>query len=213
MHEKEREKLQFTNNKLLLFRMHDIEPWHGWRDDYRAEEDKNSPFYGTTYDEFTFKTKIYNYYIHPQWDDFGSETLYGKLLYVDYKRHFAMIELIGEWNDAISNDIMFLKREVIDLLIKKDISKFVLFCDNVLNFHGDIDDYYEEWYDDVKDENGWICIINGFDHVLSEMQRYRLQYYINFGPQFNELDWRILKPAYLLDIIENTMYKGTKQLL
>lgn len=90
--------------------MHDIEPWWGWRDEYVAEKDSRSPFYGRTYDEFTFTNKVYNYFIHPQWDFFGSETLYGKILYVDYTRHYALIELIGEWNDCITNDIMFLKR-------------------------------------------------------------------------------------------------------
>lgn len=48
--------------------MHDIEPWWGWRDEYVAEKDSRSPFYGRTYDEFTFTNKVYNYFIHPQWD-------------------------------------------------------------------------------------------------------------------------------------------------
>ena len=60
-----------------------------------AESDKHSPFYKRSYDEFNFTNKIYNYYIHPQWDDFGSDTLYMKIIYVNYKRHFALIELIG----------------------------------------------------------------------------------------------------------------------
>ena len=61
--------------------MHDIEPWWGWRDEYTAENDPKSPFYGREYNEFLFTNKIYNYYIHPQWDFFGSETLYLKLIY------------------------------------------------------------------------------------------------------------------------------------
>lgn len=51
---------------------------------------------------------------------FGSETLYAKILYSDYIRHYALIELVGEWNDCIGNDIMFLKRDVVDHLIKKE---------------------------------------------------------------------------------------------
>jgi hypothetical protein len=192
--------------------MHDIEPWHGWRDEYRAELDKHSPFYGNEYNEFTFSSQIYNYYIHPQWDDFGSETLYGKLLYVDYAEGFAMIELIGEWNDAISNDIMFIKRDVCDMLIKKDIHKFVIFCDNVLNIHTDDDVYYEEWYSDVQDYNGWICLVNTFDHVLLELERIRLQYYMYFGPQFNDMIWRNQKPRFIVDAIEQIMTQGQKQL-
>ena len=193
--------------------MHDIEPWWGWRDEYCAEKDKKSPFFGRQYDEFTFSSRIYNYYIHPQWDDFGSETLYAKILYVDYKRHFALIELIGEWNDTLNNDIMFLKRDLIDSLLKNDIYKFVIFCDNVLNFHGDDDSYYEEWYDDIKDDAGWICLVNTYEHVANEMSKFRLQYYLYFGDDFNDMNWRTMKPAYLVDAIETTMHNQQKQLL
>ncbi|MCB0640588.1 MAG: hypothetical protein KDC44_03075, partial [Phaeodactylibacter sp.] len=76
--------------------MHDIEPFYHWRSDYVAAEDDRSPFYGRVYDEFRFTQKIYNYYIHPQWDAFGSPTLYMKLLKVDYDEGYAIMELIGE---------------------------------------------------------------------------------------------------------------------
>ncbi len=36
--------------------------------------------------------------------------MYLKVLMADYDEHYAIIELIGEWNDAIENDIMELKR-------------------------------------------------------------------------------------------------------
>jgi hypothetical protein len=191
--------------------MHDIEPWYGWRDEYTAEEDRHSPFFRRSYDEFQFSHKIYNYYIHPQWDFFGSETLYLKILFVDYGVGVALIELIGEWNDTIENDIMFLKRDLIDLLIKKGISRFVLFCDNVLNFHGDDDSYYEEWLEDIRDEDGWICLINTFEHVMSEMKKYRLHHYIHFGPSLNEYNWRSKKPEFIREEIEQIIF-GYKQL-
>jgi len=193
--------------------MHDIEPWWGWRDEYVAEKDSRSPFYGRTYDEFTFTNKVYNYFIHPQWDFFGSETLYGKILYVDYTRHYALIELIGEWNDCITNDIMFLKRDLADFLINKSIFKFVIFCDNVLNYHGDDDCYYEEWYDDVKPDRGWICLVNTFEHVDAEMKKYRLHHYLNYGPSFNDMNWRTQKPAYIVQEIENIINNQQKHLL
>ena len=79
--------------------MHDIEPYYRWRDDYIAAEDERSPFFETEYSEFEFDKMIYNYYIHPQWDCFGSQTLYIKILFVDYDRQYAIIEFIGEWND------------------------------------------------------------------------------------------------------------------
>ena len=174
--------------------MHDIEPYFKWRNYYSAEEDKKSPFYGRNYNEFTFTNKVYNYFIHPQWDNFGSQTLYAKLLIVDYEEGYAIIELIGEWNDCLNNDVMFLKRYFVDHLIKHDITKYILVCDNVLNFHGDDNCYYEEWWDDIKDEDGWICIVNTLDHVLDEMERVQTQHYCEIGDTFNDIDWRKKSP-------------------
>ena len=125
--------------------MHEIEPFYNWRHLYNAEEDENSPFYGVEHSEFEFSNTVYNYYIHPQWDDFGSRTLYMKLLFADYEQNYAIIELIGEWNDAIENDIMTLRRDVTDELYKQGITKFILIAENVLNFHSSDDLYYEEW--------------------------------------------------------------------
>ena len=61
--------------------MHDIEPFYKWRDDYNSAEDDLSPFYGKEYSEFEFSETIYNFYIHPQWDFFGSPTLYLKIIF------------------------------------------------------------------------------------------------------------------------------------
>lgn len=88
--------------------MHEIEPYYLWRDDYIAAEDERSPFFETQYSEFYFDKQLYNFLIHPQWDDFGSTTMYIKVIYTDYDRNYSIIELIGEWNDAINNDIMLL---------------------------------------------------------------------------------------------------------
>jgi hypothetical protein len=106
--------------------MHEIEPYFQWRHLYTAEEDPQSIFFGQTYSEFEFSQTVYNYYIHPQWDSFGSKTLYLKILFVAYESNFAIIELIGEWNDAIENDCMLLKRDLIDCLLPKGIYKFIL---------------------------------------------------------------------------------------
>jgi hypothetical protein len=57
-----------------------------------AEEDPRSIFFGRTYSEFEFSQAVYNYYIHPQWDEFGSKTLYLKILFADYDAKFAIIE-------------------------------------------------------------------------------------------------------------------------
>ena len=150
--------------------MHDIEPYYAWRDYYTAETDIHSPFYGKEYSEFHFSNKIYNFFIHPQWDEFGSATLYLKLLYVDYEEGFCIIELIGEWNDALYNDIMFFKREIIDHLQARQIYRFILITENVLNFHSGEDDYYQEWLEDITDNNGWIVFLGLQNHVREEME-------------------------------------------
>ena len=182
--------------------MHDLAPYHRWRDFYTAEEDENSPFYGCEYSEFEYSKKVYNYYIHPQWDEFGSSTLYLKVLFADYEEGYAIMEFIGEWNDTIYNDIMFLKRNVVDPLVKKGIYRFILMCENVLNFHGSDDSYYEEWWDDIKDEDGWVVFLNTHRHVAEEMSRTQLHFYTNFGENYNDINWRTQKPERVAEAIQ-----------
>ena len=192
--------------------MHDIEPFTRWRDEYIAAEDRRSPFFGTRNSLTRYTHKIYNYYIHPQWDSFGSNTLYAKLLFADYSQGYAIIELIGEWNDCLYNDIMYLKRYVADPLIAQGIVRFILLCEQVLNFHGDDDAYYEEWYDDVKDEDGWVVCLNTLNHVVEEMQSTRLQYYLHFGKLFNDINWRPHKPDRIYEAIEGLVQRGQRRL-
>jgi hypothetical protein len=157
-----------------------------------AEEDPRSIFFGRTYSEFEFSQAVYNYYIHPQWDEFGSKTLYLKILFVDYEAKFAIIEMIGEWNDAIENDIMLLKRDIIEPLMKNGIDKFILIGENVLNFHYSDDCYYEEWFDDVED--GWIAMVNFHDHVIREFERINIDHYFVMGGELEEIEWRTYAP-------------------
>lgn len=192
--------------------MHDIEPYYKWRDEYVSEDDRRSPFYGRLYDEFKFTQKVYNYFIHPQWDDFGSQTLYAKVTYVDYDQGYAFIELIGEWNDCLYNDVMYLKRELIDYMLKEDITKYIILCDNVLNFHPSDDSYYEEWYEDVSDEGGWIAFINTQEHVLKDMESERLQNYVNLGSELSSIEWQGKKAPILFKAIESKIHNGQKQL-
>lgn len=184
--------------------MHLIEPYYNWRDFYTAEDDEKSPFFRRKYSEFEFSNTVYNYYIHPQWDDMGSRTLYIKILYADYDENFAILELIGEWNDAIENDIQTLKRNIIDLLIAKRIYKFILIGENVLTFHSDSDDYYQEWWEDVSEHGGWIAAINFSTQTEYDFKRARIHHYIAFG--FNE-KWRTLKPEHFFQQIDNDMIK------
>lgn len=190
--------------------MHEIEPYYNWRDSYLSEEDKLSPFYGQEYSEFEYSNTIYNFFIHPQWDCFGSPTLYLKVLFADYVHHFVVIELIGEWNDAINNDIMYLKREVADVFMQHGITKFVLIGENVLNFHESDDCYYEEWYDDVKDAGGWIALLNIREHVLDEMNKLRLSNYVQMGENLNDVNWRVVKPFHMHHLVESRMMQALK---
>lgn len=181
--------------------MHDIEPHYTWRHLYIAAEDELSPFYGREYSEFEFSNTIYNYYIHPQWDEFGSPTLYMKNLFTDYDSGYCILEFIGEWNDAINNDIMLLKRGIADLLQKQGINKFILIGENVLNFHGSDDCYYQEWFDDVDD--GWVAALNFRDHVRAEFCKYGVDYYFVFGGELDELKWRTFNPQDLFGKVES----------
>ncbi len=187
--------------------MHDIEPYQRWRDEYDSAHDKRNPFHGRLYNEQYYTQKIYNYFIHPLWDDFGSQTLYMKILYVSYNSGYAVFEMLGEWNDGVTNDIMYLKRDVVDELIKEGIYKFIIITEGVLNFHSSDDCYYEEWYDDVKDYGGWICLLNTYQHVEEEMREVRLDYYLSLGGRFNNINWRSMRPKHLCRKIEDLIAK------
>lgn len=187
--------------------MHNIEPFWKWRDYYASEKDKKSPFYGKEYSEFEYSDKIYNYYIHPQWDNFGSPTLYLKLIFVHYIQKFAIVEFLGEWNDCVQNDIMFLKRDIVDVLFACGINKFVLVGENVLNFHASDTDYYEEWWDDVSSSGGWIIGLNFPEHVKDEMFSAGLLHYIFMGEKFSNFPWRNFLPHHLVSHLDNLLIK------
>jgi hypothetical protein len=184
--------------------MHDIEPFYNWRHLYLSEEDERSPFYGRVYSEFEFSQTIYNYYIHPQWDEFGSRTLYMKVLIADYEERYVVMELFGEWNDAIENDIMNLKRDVVDKFLRNGITKFILIAENVLNYHSSDKDYYEEWFEETKEEDGWIVCLNMPEPTQYDFRRAKLDRFV----ELMELDnWRIYKPFHLFKKVDQEIVK------
>ncbi len=185
--------------------MQDIEPYYNWRHFYIASEDERSPFYGREYSEFEYTHAIYNYLIHPQWDDIDSPTLYIKILFVDYDDKFAIIELMGEWNDAINNDIMLLKRDIIEKIMEYGVNKFILIGENILNFHASDDCYYQEWFEEVED--GWIAFLNFRKHVLDEFQSAGIDYYILQGGKLNDVAWRTSSPQLLFEKVEYFVQK------
>lgn len=180
--------------------MQDLEPFDNWHYLYQSEEDERSPFFGREYSEFEYSNTIYNYYIHPLWDDFGSRTLYLKVLMADYESGYAIIELIGEWNDAIENDIMTLKREVVDQFHQLGIIKFILIVENVLNFHSSDNSYYEEWYEDTLDNGGWAVCLNMPMATQHDYLKARLHHYV---PLLDIHNWRTMKPDLLFQQVEN----------
>jgi hypothetical protein len=160
--------------------------------------DERSPFYGKEYNYDLYSENIYGYFIDPGWDFMGSETLYIKILYSNYSEGLTIIELIGEWNDAINNDIMTFKRNIIEYLNQEGINKFILIGENILNFHGSDDCYYEEWFEEVED--GWIACVNFREHIISEMRNYDIDSYLNMGGSLDIENWRTMTPSkfYLL---------------
>jgi hypothetical protein len=180
--------------------MQTIEPYFRWKNKYSAYEDRKSPFFGHKHDPYLCRNTIYNHYIHPDWDEFGSNTLYLKLLFSNYQNQAVIIELFGEWNDCLYNDIMFLKRNVIEHLEKNGITKFLLIGENVLNFHYSDDSYYEDWFNDLDD--GWIIAINFRQHVLKEFDKIGLYNYLLYGGHFNDIKWRTYDPARLIQSID-----------
>ncbi len=185
--------------------MHTIEPYYNWRGIYIASEDPQSPFYEREYSEFEFTDAIYNYCIHPQWDSIESPTLFIKILYCDYDDGVGIIELFGEWNDVLENDIMLLKRDFIDELNYHGINKYILIGENVLNFHNSDDSYYEEWFDDNGD--GWIVLLNFRNHVLAEFKRAGLDYYFVSGGELDEFDWRKFSPGQVFGNVSKVINK------
>jgi len=187
--------------------MHDIEPYYGWQKFYDTSMDELSPYFGKIYNYDLYRETIYDYYIDPGWDTIGSETLYIKILFVEYNRGFAILEFIGEWNDAINNDIMNLKRNIIEILQNNGINKFILIGENVMNYHGSDDCYYEEWFDEVSDidhyeKTGWIAAINFRGHIIDEWENFSLNQYIYCDVNFRIFDWRTMLPFSFFKKVE-----------
>ena len=172
-----------------------------------SNEDPASPFFGKEYSEFYCSEYIYDHYIHPQWDNMGSPTLYIKILFADYDQGYAIIELIGEWNDLLHNDIMHFKRNILEPLMNNGVTKFILITENVLNFHYSDDCYYEEWLEEVMDNDGWIAAMNLRQHVFDDFQEGNIDSYLVAGGQLNEVKWRTKTPDQLFENVENQVLR------
>lgn len=185
--------------------MHQIEPFANWLKYYDSSQDPNSPFFGKEYNYDLYSETVYGYYIDPAWDNFGSETLYLKTLYADYEQGFAVIEFIGEWNDTINNDIMTLKRDFLEVLMYAGIKKFILIGENIFNFHGSDDLYYEEWFEEV--EEGWIAAVSFPDFIQEEFKKYKIDMYVNMGGTLQIEQWRTLHPKRFYELVNSLIVR------
>ena len=179
--------------------MHQIEPYYNWLKYYDSSTDERSPFFGKEYNFDQYSETIYGYYIDPAWDNIGSETLYLKILYTDYDAGYTILEFIGEWNDAINNDIMTLKRNIIEHFIGEGVNKFILIGENIMNFHGSDDCYYEEWFEEIED--GWIAAVSFPPFVQEEFRKFGVDNYVNMGGTLQIDKWRTLQPALFFDLV------------
>jgi len=102
---------------------------------------------------------------------------------------------------------MFLKRDIIDCLIREGIHKFILIGENILNLHAGDDDYYEEWYEDIIDEGGWAMAINLREHVIDELDKGGINRYIHYGRHYTDIPWRKFKPEQLVVLLESQLMK------
>jgi hypothetical protein len=185
--------------------VHQILPFENWLKYYDSSTDERSPFFEKEYNFDLYSETIYGYYIDPSWDYFGSETLYLKILYADYDEGFAILEFLGEWNDTIENDIMTLKRNFLELLAHEGINKYILIGENILNFHGSDDSYYEEWFEDL--EEGWIAAVCFPDFIQQELQKYRIDNYINMGGTLQIEMWRTLHPLQFYQLVSQLIQR------
>ena len=82
------------------------------------------------------------------------------------------------------------------------------FGENVLNFHGSDDCYYEEWSDELN--GGWIYMLNFREHVLNEFRSNGIdQYFTNLQTNY-ELHWRTFRPLALYQKIEQSISEADR---
>jgi hypothetical protein len=83
------------------------------------------------------------------------------------------------------------------------INKFILVGENVLNFHASDDCYYEEWFQEL--DEGWIAALNFRPHVLKEFEKNNIDFYLVFGGELNDINWRGYSPQQLYTKVESVI--------
>jgi len=89
--------------------------------------------------------------------------------------------------------------------MRDGINKFILIGENIFNFHGSDDLYYEEWFEDVED--GWIAAISFPDFIQEEFRKYKIDCYINMGGTLQINQWRTLHPLKFYELVKQLIQR------
>jgi hypothetical protein len=188
--------------------LQNIEPFYGWLGFYSHEMDENSPFHTVEHNLFEYDRFVYTFAAHPLWDQIESESLLVKILYANYDEGYAIVELLGEWNDLHLNDFKLLCENCLTYLTDAGIRKIILIAENVFNIYLGDDDYYEAFSEELED--GWMALLRARPHVQTEMRQYGIDKYFYWNPAFDDLTWRKLKPWQLFKLVEESMQRLLK---
>jgi hypothetical protein len=182
----------------------EIRPFGGWLHWYNPSTDSRSPFEVLEEDE----RYIYTFRAHPAWDSIDSESLLLKVLYADYAHGYAVIELLGEWNDLFENDFRLLVQNCLELLEREGITKFVLICENVFQAYFQDTEYYEAFQDVLTDNEGWMFLLRVRNDVLQELNRYELDQYFYWSEELQHIAWRKLHPTKLFHLVSRVVNRN-----
>ena len=71
-------------------------------------------------------------------------------------------------------------------------------------FQASDDCYYEEWFEEVTDENGWIVALNMPEATQYDFRKRKINYFIELMEMPN---WRVFKPEHLFMRINEELVK------
>lgn len=182
----------------------EIEPYYGWLHQYSHDTDERSPFHDVEHNLFAYDRAIYTFPAHPLWDSIGSENLLVKILYADYDSGYAILELLGEWNDLHENDFRLLYDNCLAVMATEGIERFILIAENVFNVWLDQDDYYDALAEELGAE-GWLCLLRARPHVKQEFEQYGISRYFYWSQELDDIAWRKTKPQQLYQLVQQRL--------
>ncbi len=66
--------------------------------------------------------------------------------------------------------------------------------------------------EEIAEEGGWICLVNTLQHVEEEMKDTKLQYFMNFGMDYNSINWRPQKPKLFFRALDALVHGQIKRI-